>query len=130
MSEAIAIEFVEGPLGKAKPGPVLAGNGARVVFEGYVRELEGHERIAALVYEAYRPMAEQVLAAIARHCVTQHHVHGVTVEHSVGRVEVGGCSFRLTIDAPHRKEALAAADEFIDRMKQDAPIWKSVVGGR
>lgn len=129
MSDAIEIRFVDGPLGPSRPSPVRPGNGARVVFEGYVRELEGDDRIAALAYEAYRPMADQLLAAIARHCMSQHHVHAVTVEHSVGTVAVGACSFRLTIDAPHRKEALAAADEFIDRMKQDAPIWKAAVRG-
>ena len=46
------------------------------------------------------------------------------VAHSVGWVPVGECSFRLEVAAPHRQEAMLAMGEFINRLKQDVPIWK------
>jgi molybdopterin synthase catalytic subunit len=42
----------------------------------------------------------------------------------VGTVAVGEISFRLRIASPHRAEGLAAAGEFITKMKQDIPLFK------
>ncbi len=99
--------------------------GAAVTFEGIVRALEGERSIAALVYEAYRPMADRTLERLAREAAITHSLSRVIVEHSVGRVAVGERSFRLTIDAPHRAQALVAMSEFIDQMKVDVPLWKT-----
>ena len=99
--------------------------GAVVVFEGIVRGEEDGQRIAALNYTAYDPMATMELTKLARDVLEKHGLKRVVVEHSRGRVCVGEVSFRLTIWSAHRKESLAAMDEFIDRMKEDVPIWKS-----
>jgi molybdopterin synthase catalytic subunit len=72
-------------------------------------------------------MAQRVLQALAEELSCRHGLIGLTVEHSRGRVAVGQCSFRLQVTAPHRQPALVAMGQFIDRMKQDAPIWKSPV---
>jgi molybdopterin synthase catalytic subunit len=40
---------------------------------------------------------------------------------------VGAASFRLLVRAAHRREALDAADAYIERMKRDVPIWKTAV---
>ena len=99
--------------------------GAVVVFEGIVRGEEDGQRIAALNYTAYDPMATMELTKLAQDVLVKHGLTRVAVEHSRGRVGVGEVSFRLTIWSVHRKESLAAMDEFIDRMKKDVPIWKS-----
>ena len=102
--------------------------GAVLVFEGIVRSEEDGQRINALIYTAYEPMATMELTKLAQDVCTRHSLARITVEHSRGRVRVGEVSFRLTIRSPHRKQALAAMDEFIDRMKRDVPIWKKVAG--
>jgi len=101
--------------------------GATVVFEGIVRTDEAGRAIRALSYEAYEPMATNSLTELARDILSKHALIAITVEHSRGEVAAGERSFRLTIDSAHRKEALAAMDEFIDRMKRDVPIWKSPI---
>lgn len=101
--------------------------GATVVFEGIVRTDEAGRAIRALSYEAYEPMATNSLTELARDILSKHGLIAITVEHSRGEVAAGERSFRLTIDSAHRKEALAAMDEFIDRMKRDVPIWKSPI---
>lgn len=111
-----------GGAGQALP----EGTGAAVIFEGIVRPLEAGSPIAALDYEVYQPMATQILEQLARELIDRHRLLGMWIEHSQGRVPVGACSFRLHIFAAHRKEALAAMDAFIDRMKQEVPIWKTV----
>jgi len=123
---SIHVEIVNGPLGKAT-APSIAGAGAALVFEGIVRELEDGTRITALDYEAYEPMATRELTRLAEELSTSHGLLSITVEHSRGTVPVGQCSFRLRVLSAHRKQALAAMDEFIDRMKRDVPIWKKAV---
>ncbi len=102
--------------------------GANLLFEGVARSLEAGQTIAALEYEAYEPMASRQLHALGEEMVERHGVLAVFVEHSRGRVPVGACSFRVRILSAHRKEAIAALDEFVDRMKRDVPIWKHAVG--
>lgn len=116
--------IIDGPLPPART-LVCEGAGAIVVFEGVVRAEEDGRTIAALVYEAYEPMASATLARLAEHVTERHGLLGVRVEHSRGRVQAGQCSFRLQVASRHRKAALAAMDEFIDRMKADVPIWKT-----
>ena len=107
--------------------PTTEQVGATLVFEGIVRANEQGRAIRALSYEAYEPMATNALTELARDILHKHALIAITVEHSRGEVLAGERSFRLAIDSAHRKEALAAMDEFIDRMKRDVPIWKSPI---
>ena len=107
--------------------PAIEQVGATLVFEGIVRANEQGRAIRALSYEAYEPMATNALTQLARDILRKHTLIAITVEHSRGEVLAGERSFRLTVDSAHRKEALAAMDEFIDRMKRDIPIWKSPI---
>lgn len=111
------------PWPAAGDGP--GGYGALVTFDGIVRPIEEGRSIAGLQYEAYRPMADRMLLKIAGQAMEQFSLVDIEVDHSIGWVGTGECSFRLRIAAMHRKEALAATDWFIDRLKLDVPIWKA-----
>lgn len=127
---SVQVEIVTGPLPPlpAPPAPGAAnGTGARVVFEGIVRALEDGRPLSALDYQTYEPMAQRQIEAIARDLIASHGVHEVAVRHSRGRVPVGACALQLVITSPHRAAALTAMAEFIDRLKQDVPIWKRAV---
>ena len=134
LNDHVRITIHDGPLetltGQSAKGAsnLPAGTGAAVCFEGIVRPMEAGVAIAGLDYEVYDPMATQQLETLATELIASHGLLGVKVEHSRGHLPVGACSFRLRIFAAHRKEALAAMDEFIDRMKRDVPIWKAVAG--
>lgn len=132
----LEIRLVEGPLapgaGLKTGGHGLGAAGAVVAFDGIVRLQEDGRPLLALDYEAYGPMAARELERLARDLAGKHsqgkaQVLAVGVEHSVGRVPVGQCSFRLAVASAHRKEALAFMDEFIDEMKKQVPIWKNPV---
>lgn len=103
------------------------GVGATLRFEGIVRREEEGSELDALEYKTYDPMAERELEALAHNVATTHRLSSLIVLHSRGRVGVGEVSFVLRVAAPHRAEAIAAVDEFISRMKQDVPIWKTPV---
>ena len=125
---AVAVRLTAGPLGDAAPWRV-AGCGAVVTFDGVVRPGEprpggGKGELSALLYESYEPMTTRELTALAAAVAAETGAAALDVEHSIGRVPVGRCSFRLRVAAAHRAEALACCTAFIDRMKRDVPLWK------
>jgi molybdopterin synthase catalytic subunit len=123
----ISIAITDGPLAPLPHTSTEPHAGAVVIFEGIVRGLEDGRPLHALDYEVYSTMAHTALRELASEIATNHGLLALHVQHSCGLVPVGTCSFRLVVQAPHRKEALAAVDEFIDRMKRDVPIWKRPV---
>jgi molybdopterin synthase catalytic subunit len=94
------------------------GAGAIVTFEGTVREVE------FLEYEAYREMAEERMSAIVGECMERHGLEAAAAEHRVGRVALGEPGVVVAVSAAHREAAFAGARELIDRIKEQAPIWK------
>jgi len=104
--------------------PLLAGVGALAEFSGIVRAEEAGRAIAALEYEAYSPMAEQVMREIIAEIGSRHPCLCVRVTHRIGIVPVGETAIQLLVTARHRVEAFAMLTEFMDRLKQDVPIWK------
>lgn len=96
-----------------------------VEFHGVVRGSEDGRPISALVYEAYRPMAERLLREHLAAVLRRHGCQEGRVHHRLGTVPVGEASLSVAISAPHRREAITAVGEFIDRLKEDVPIWKS-----
>ncbi len=123
---SIEINISDGALGMAEAW-CIEGAGAMVCFEGKVRPVEGDQPISGLRYETYDPMAGRELRRLAEQVMGDFGLMGLRVEHSRGFVANHECSFRLCIASAHRKEALAAMDWFIDRMKRDVPIWKRPV---
>ncbi|MCW5777050.1 MAG: molybdenum cofactor biosynthesis protein MoaE [Phycisphaeraceae bacterium] len=120
----VSVQISDGPLGAYTTEQRPPGFGAAVVFEGIVRPTQHGEPIDGLHYETYEPMAQRQMHAIADDLVQRLGLLRISVEHSRGFVPVGGCSFRLVIMSAHRREAIDAMDEFIDRLKRDVPIWK------
>jgi molybdopterin synthase catalytic subunit len=119
----VEAKIVAGPCPEQPPWHI-AGAGAIIRFSGLVRPTEAGRPIEGLQYEAYRPMAERQIESIARTLIEAHGLLAMRIAHSVGWVPVGECSFRLDVAATHRQEAMLAMGEFINRLKQDVPIWK------
>jgi molybdopterin synthase catalytic subunit len=117
-----------GPEPISCPPPAFAigaDRGARAEFTGLVREEENGSVIGGLVYEAYQPMAEREIAHIIAELDAARPVLGVRVLHRIGRVPVGEAAIYVEVVAKHRAEAFALLMGFMDRLKQDVPIWKT-----
>jgi MoaE-MoaD fusion protein len=97
------------------------GAGAIVTFQGVTREVD------RLDYEAYGEMAEERIASILCDCIARHGLEAAAAVHRVGAVPLGEPSVVVAVSAAHRGEAFAAAREAIDRIKEEAPIWKQEV---
>jgi len=103
------------------------GSGALVEFTGIVRDTEEGSEISALRYEAYQPMAENQMRRILNDLHEKHPCLRVKVLHRTGVVPVGQTAIYLGVEATHRAEAFALASGFMDRLKQEVPIWKTEV---
>lgn len=101
-----------------------ASHGAVVTFEGVVRGEEAGVPIAAIVYEAYEPMAEREIGRIVDEARSRWSA-AVQVRHRIGRVGVGEASLVVACGAGHRREAFEAVTWVVDRIKALAPIWKT-----
>lgn len=106
------------------PQEFAASAGALAEFSGIVRSEEAGRTIAALEYETYQPMAERAIRQIVEDINRRHPCEWVRIVHRVGVIPVGKAAIRVVAAARHRAEAFAMLTEFMDRLKQDVPIWK------
>lgn len=104
--------------------PIPAGSGAVVRFEGRIRPEENGELIEALFYEAYMPMAQTQMESILLELAQTWPCLLARVRHRTGQVAVGEAAIVVEVFSRHRAEAFALASAFMDRLKQDVPIWK------
>jgi molybdopterin synthase catalytic subunit len=112
------------PIVPASP-PSRTDAGALATFIGLVRGTENDHPISALVYEAYQPMAETVTRRILTELSLAHPCHAVFIQHRIGVIPVGEAAIHIAVQAKHRAPAFALLAAFMDRLKQDVPIWKT-----
>ncbi len=121
----IEIQLTNAPISAELPAPTTGvGAGAWVEFRGVVRGEENGAVITALEYEAYSPMAETEMRRIIAELAGDHPCLFVHVIHRVGIVPVGEAAIYVGIAARHRAEAFGLLNGFMNRLKQDVPIWK------
>jgi molybdopterin synthase catalytic subunit/molybdopterin converting factor small subunit len=98
--------------------------GAVVTFSGAVRNHSHGKSVTMLEYEAYAPMAEEVLAQIAGEMAERWQLCAVAMTHRIGALPVGEISIIVAVSAAHRQDAFSAAAYAIDRVKEILPVWK------
>lgn len=120
----VSVLLTSSPLDLA-PRPVAPGTGAVATFTGTVRATENGTPIGGLRYEAYQPMAETVIHRLLNELSAAYPCQSAFVQHRLGPVRVGQAAIHLEVHAAHRAEAFALLAAFMDRLKQDVPIWKT-----
>lgn len=98
--------------------------GGVVTFLGAVRNHTGPHAVAGLHYEAYEPMALQVMEALCAEVEAAHPPARLACHHRLGTLEIGDLAVVVVAAAPHRATAFAACQRYIDRLKEDVPIFK------
>ena len=125
---SLTIHLGPEPIPTTLPAPFTGpGVGSLAEFRGLVRGEEQGRPIAALVYEAYQPMAEREITRILDALVTAHPCQAVHVRHRLGRIPVGEAAIYIGVVSRHRTESFAVLSGFMDRLKLDVPIWKTEV---
>ena len=121
----IEIQLTPDPIAeKISPPPSWGGQGAWLEFRGVVRGEENGGNISALEYEAYPEMATREIRRILESLGAKFPCLVAKVIHRVGVIPVGDTAIYVGVASPHRGEAIALLAGFMDRLKQDVPIWK------
>nr|WP_068893409.1 molybdenum cofactor biosynthesis protein MoaE [Pedobacter panaciterrae] len=98
--------------------------GGHSIFLGQVRkdELQGNH-VFAIEYTAYDDLALEKMHLIREEIFEKYPLSCMHVYHSLGRVHSGEiCLFVFTSSA-HRKPAIDACSELVERLKAELPIW-------
>ena len=98
--------------------------GGHSIFLGQVRadEIEGR-MVAAIEYTAYEEMALQQMHDIREDIFSKYPLTCMHVYHSLGKVNAGEICLFVFTSAPHRKEAIDACEETVERIKAQLPVW-------
>ncbi len=100
------------------------GGGAISSFVGQVR---GAGKLRALELEHYPAMTEKALRKIAIKASEQWALHGITIIHRVGRLQVGEQIVLVCTCSDHRQAAIEACSYIMDQLKTVAPFWKKEI---
>ena len=99
-------------------------NGAYVTFDGRVRNYSKGQEVSHLEFEAYEPMALKEMDKLILQALKQFNIHDARMIHRLGTLSIGESAVFIGVSASHRKDAFAACQFLIDRLKETVPIWK------
>jgi molybdopterin converting factor subunit 1 len=107
------------------------GDGALVVFDGFVRDNFRGRKTLYLEYEAYEAMALAKIREIGAQMREKFSIHRIAIVHRLGRLEIGETSVWIGVSSSHRAAAFDGCRFAIDTLKRTVPIWKKeyFVGG-
>ncbi len=98
--------------------------GGHSIFLGQIRadEKDG-KKIAAIEYMAYEQMALEKMHKIREAIFENYPIICMHVHHSLGKINAGEICFFVFTSAAHRKAAIDACTEIVERIKTELPIW-------
>jgi molybdopterin synthase catalytic subunit len=122
--------FVDGAIDPEFVGASIAQHSARTnigahsIFLGQVRrdEIDG-KFVAAIEYTAYEEMALKKLQEIREDIFAKYSISCMHVHHSLGQVATGELCLFVFTSSSHRKAAMDACDEMVERIKAELPVW-------
>ena len=122
--------FIEGAIQPSFIGDSIAkhsvkkGIGAHSIFLGQVRnDLIDGKQVIAIDYSTYAEMAEEKFNEIREAAINRYSLTCMHVYHSLGRVKSGEISLFVFTSSTHRKNAIDACSEVVERVKREVPVW-------
>ncbi len=98
--------------------------GAHSIFLGQVRADRIEEKeLKAIDYSAYEEMALEKMYDIREAIFQKYALTCMHVYHSLGRVRAGEICLFVFTSSKHRKAAIDACEETVERIKSELPIW-------
>lgn len=100
------------------------GIGGHSIFLGQVRADKINENtVEAIEYTAYEEMALERMHGIREEIFAKYSLTCMHVHHSLGRIKAGDICLFVFTSAPHRKAAIEACEEAVERIKSELPVW-------
>lgn len=121
MQGAISPTFIAESIAEHSPKKNI---GAHSIFLGQIRpdEIDG-KSVSAIEYTAYEDMALQKMQEIREEIFSKFELTCMHIHHSLGTIKTGEiCLFVLT-SSKHRRTAIDACNEIVERIKSELPIW-------
>jgi molybdopterin synthase catalytic subunit len=121
MQGAIPPDFIGESIRKHQTQTAIGGHS---IFLGQVRaDVIDGRTVTAIEYTAYEEMALEKMHAIREDIFAKYPLTCMHVHHSLGEVKAGEiCLFVFTSSA-HRKAAMDACEETVQRLKAELPVW-------
>jgi molybdopterin synthase catalytic subunit len=122
--------FVEGPISPEKIGTSIQNHskkteiGAHSIFLGQVRaDKKNGSTVKAIEYTAYEEMALEKAFEIREAVFEKYPLNCMHIYQSLGQVKTGEICLFVFTSSPHRKAAIHACEELVERIKKELPIW-------
>ncbi len=118
---AIAPSFIGDSIQKHRAKTDIGGHS---IFLGQVRaDTIGDKKVASIEYTAYEEMALEKMHAIREEVIARYQLTCMHVYHSLGIVAAGEICLFVFTSSPHRKAAMEACNELVERIKTELPVW-------
>ena len=99
-------------------------SGAVLTFAGTVRNTNLGRAVSSIDYHAYESMADKEIEKLENELSERWPGVQARIVHRIGRLELGETSVFIAVGGAHREESFAALRHAIDRLKEEAPVWK------
>ena len=118
---AIAASFIADSIQKHSSQTDIGGHS---IFLGQVRtdRIDGKE-VVSIEYTAYEEMALEQMYTIRENMFAKYELTCMHVYHSLGNVKAGEISLFVFTSAVHRKAAIDACEEAVERIKAELSVW-------
>ncbi|MCO6564498.1 MAG: molybdenum cofactor biosynthesis protein MoaE [Apibacter sp.] len=118
---AIPVEFISESIQSHTHNNEIGGHS---IFLGQVRAdiIDGKE-VEGIEFTSYQEMAIEQLSQIKEEIFTKYDLLCMHVHHSLGMVKKGEICLFVFTSSKHRKPAILACDELVERIKKELPIW-------
>jgi molybdopterin synthase catalytic subunit len=118
---AIPALFIAESIEKHRSQTAIGGHS---IFLGQIRADEKNgKKITAIEYTSYEQMALGKMHGIREMIFEKYPITCMHVYHSLGKINAGEICFFVFTSSAHRKAAIDACEETVERIKNELPIW-------
>lgn len=98
--------------------------GAHSIFLGQVRaDVIDGKNVTGIEYTSYEDMALEKMHEIREAIFSKYELNCMHVYHSLGKVAAGEISLFVFTSAAHRRAAIEACEETVEKIKSELPVW-------
>ena len=118
---AVTAQFIAGEIQKHSAKTNI---GAHEIFLGQVRaDVINDKVVSAIEYTTYEAMALEKMHEIREAIFEKYELVCMHVYHSLGIVKAGEISLFVFTSSAHRRTAIDAGNEVVERLKNELPVW-------
>ena len=130
MEKKIKNIFVQGSITPEKIASSIQSHGTKTdigghsIFLGQVRaDALENGNVVAIDYTAYEDMALEKCHEIREAIFAKYSLTCMHIYHSLGKIAVGEICLFVFTSSKHRRAAIDACSELVERIKSELPIW-------